>query len=75
MLREIPRPDQQRIATRIDSLSKNPRLPGSEKLRGAEDLYRVRQGDDRVIYTMKDAELIVVVITIGNRRDVYRRGT
>ena len=36
-------------------------------------MYRVRQGDYRVIYTIKDAELVVLVITIGNRRDVYRR--
>jgi len=38
-----------------------------------DDLYRVRQGDYRIIYAIKDAELLVVVITIGNRRDVYRR--
>jgi mRNA interferase RelE/StbE len=73
-LRDIPRQDQVRIAARIDSLSKNPRPLGSEKLKGLEDLYRVRQGDYRIIYTIKDADLVVVVITIGNRREVYRRG-
>jgi mRNA interferase RelE/StbE len=73
VLESLPRPDQQRIAARIDALSKNPRPPGNEKLRGADGLYRVRQGDYRIIYTVKDAELVVLVITIGNRRDVYRR--
>jgi mRNA interferase RelE/StbE len=62
-----------RIGARIDSLSKNPRPSGSEKLQGADGLYRVRQGDYRIIYTIKDATLVVVVITIGNRREVYRR--
>jgi mRNA interferase RelE/StbE len=72
-LRAFPRPDQVRIAARIDALSRNPRPPGNEKLKGDDGLYRVRQGDYRIIYTIKDAELLVLVITIGNRRDVYRR--
>lgn len=72
-LQALPRPDQQRIAARIDSLSQNPRPPGSEKLKGDDSLYRVRQGDYRIIHTIKDAELLVLVITIDNRRDVYRR--
>jgi len=50
----------------------DPRPPGNEKLRGEDQLYRVRQGDYRVIYTIKDAELLVLIITIGHRREVYR---
>lgn len=71
-MKTLPRRDQQRIASRIDALSKNPRPPGNEKLRGEDQLYRVRQGDYRVIYTIKDAELLVLIITIGHRREVYR---
>jgi mRNA interferase RelE/StbE len=48
-----------------------PRPAGCERLTG-EDLYRIRQGDYRVIYSLADAELTVLVIHIGHRRDVYR---
>ena len=45
---------------------------GAEKLSG-DDKYRIRQGDYRILYELVDAELVVTVVRIGNRRDVYRR--
>jgi len=63
---------QKRIAARIDALAIDPRPPVSRKLQGAEDLYRVRTGDYRVIYQVQDRLLVVTVIRIGHRRDVYR---
>lgn len=63
--------DRQRIVTRIQSLSDEPRPPGCEKLSG-HDLYRVRQGNYRVLYSVQDADLVIVIITIGHRREVYR---
>jgi mRNA interferase RelE/StbE len=68
-LEELPRTDQRRVAARIDALAANPRPPGVEKLEGAEDLYRVRAGDYRIIYRIEDRRLLVLVIRIGHRRE------
>jgi mRNA interferase RelE/StbE len=50
----------------------DPRRMGSIKMQG-EDAYRVRVGDYRIIYTIQDEKLIVLVVDVGHRRDVYRR--
>ncbi|MDR9414609.1 MAG: type II toxin-antitoxin system RelE/ParE family toxin [Spiribacter sp.] len=71
-LRGIPKPDVARILERISALSNEPRPPGSEKLTG-EDRYRIRQGVYRIIYEIADAALIVTVVKVGHRRQVYRR--
>ena len=63
--------DRQRIAARIESLAENPRPPGCKKLSGS-DRYRIRQGDFRIVYSVEDDELVVYVITIGDRKSVYR---
>lgn len=72
-LRDLPRADQRRVAARIDALAENPGPPGVEKLEGADDLYRVRAGDHRIVYRIEDKRLLVLVIRIGHRREVYRR--
>lgn len=59
------------ILESIDSLAKNPRPSGCKKLKSREG-YRIRVGDYRVIYEIIDKELIVDVIAIGNRKDVYQ---
>jgi len=64
--------DRQRIVAKILSLAEDPRPPGHEKLAGTEDRYRVRSGRYRIIYAIGDAELEVIVVRIGHRRDVYR---
>lgn len=71
-LERIPTRDRHRIVSRISALAGEPRPPGVEKL-SADDKYRIRQGDYRILYEIVDAELIVTVVRIGNRRDVYRR--
>ena len=68
----VPTKDRQRIVTKIGSLAHNPRPVGVEKLSGDEK-YRIRQGDYRILYEILDAELIVTVVRVGNRREVYRR--
>ena len=70
-LEALPKKDRQRIVTKIQGLSVDPRPPGCEKLSG-HDLYRVRQGNYRVLYTVQDANLLVVINSIGHRREVYR---
>ena len=64
--------DRQRIVAKIRSLGDDPRPPGHEKLAGREDQYRIRSGRYRVIYSIADAELLVFVVRVGHRREVYR---
>jgi mRNA interferase RelE/StbE len=64
--------DRQRIVTRIQALTQNPRPHGSEKLAGYTDRYRIRQGNFRIVYFIDDTELEVTIYKIGDRKDVYR---
>ena len=70
-LEAIPKKDRRRLATRIEELSENPRPPGCEKLSG-HNLFRIRQGNYRVLYSVEDRDLVILVIRVGHRRDVYR---
>ena len=63
--------ERQRIIHHIGELAIDPRPPGSKKLSG-NDKYRVRQGSYRIVYSIEDKELIVVVVKVGHRKDVYR---
>jgi mRNA interferase RelE/StbE len=71
-LRSIPNRDLRKILATIESLSKKPRPSGIEKLSG-QDRFRIRQGNYRIIYEINDKEVVVVVVKVGHRRDVYRR--
>jgi mRNA interferase RelE/StbE len=71
-LERIPRKkDRQRIVERISSLADDPRPHGSQKLSG-KDRFRLRQGPYRIIYSIEDDALVVYVIKVGHRKDVYR---
>ncbi len=70
-LRGIPRADVRRMLTRVQALRDDPRGPGAEKLSGAE-LYRVRQGAYRIVYEIHDECVVVEVIRVGHRSEVYR---
>ena len=63
--------DRQRVVGRIEALAIDPRPPGCTKLSGKE-AYRVRQGAYRIVYTVADDVLVVEVVNVGHRRDVYR---
>ena len=67
----FPKQDRRRIVAKITSLARDPRPPGSEKLSGHEQ-YRLRQGNYRILYEIQDVYLVVVVIKVGHRREVYR---
>lgn len=73
-LRKLPENVQRRIVRATEALQSDPRPPGSVKLQGEDDLHRIRVGDWHVVYQIRDAELWVLVVRIGHRRDVYRRG-
>jgi mRNA interferase RelE/StbE len=70
-LEELALKDRRRIVERIRGLTSDPRPVGCEKLSG-EEKYRVRQGDQRIIYGINDRDSTVTVVKIGHRRDVYR---
>ncbi len=70
-LRRIPKVDLRRIVQKIDNLAIDPRPPSSEKLFG-DNIYRIRQGDYRILYTVDDEERVVEIIKVGHRREVYR---
>ena len=67
-----PKKDRQRIVAAIRSLADDPRPPGCEKLAGEDDRYRIRVGRYRIIYSIEDKELLVFVVQVGRRKDVYR---
>jgi len=71
-LRKLPEAERKRIGARIDALLANPRPAGAKRLAGLDQLYRIRAGDDRIIYQIRDAVLLVLVVKIGHRREVYR---
>ena len=64
--------DRERIVARINALATDPRPSGSEKLEGEENRYRVRQGNYRIVYSIDDRNRFVIIIKIGDRKDVYR---
>lgn len=72
-LRKIDPQHRRLIADRISLLRNNPRPVGSDKLKGSSNLYRVRQGDYRIIYEITDETITVTIITAGHRKDVYDR--
>ena len=71
-LRRLPRADQERVAAKASALATDPRPPGTHKLRGYEDVWRVRVGPYRILYSVADAEVIVIVLKVGHRSRVYR---
>ena len=72
VLARIPQPHRGRIERKIDRLADNPRPGGAKALQGRLSLYRIRVGDYRVIYQVQDNALLVLVVRIGSRGDVYR---
>ncbi|MGO8792165.1 MAG: type II toxin-antitoxin system RelE family toxin [Terriglobia bacterium] len=68
----LDRTIQQRLRRHIDRLGENPFPPGAKKLHAEEPYYRIRMGDYRVIYQVEARQLIIIVVKIGHRREVYR---
>jgi mRNA interferase RelE/StbE len=71
-LAKIPQPHRERISKQIDRLAENPRPRGAKKLGGESSLHRIRVGEYRVVYEIHDEILLVLVVRIGTRGDVYR---
>jgi mRNA interferase RelE/StbE len=68
---DLPKSDCQRVVAKIQLLAGDPRPHGCEKLSGAEK-YRIRQGNYRILYEVDDSTKRVIIVKIGNRKEVYR---
>ncbi len=62
-----------RLIPSIRHLGEDPRPPGAKKLQGAEDLWRIRVGDYRIVYLIEDTIMIVDVLQVAHRKDIYRK--
>jgi len=71
-LRKLTPDVQERVVLALALLRTTPRPPNAKKLRAEGDLYRIRVGDCRVLYQIRDKALLVLVVEIGHRREVYR---
>ncbi|NUN96077.1 MAG: type II toxin-antitoxin system RelE/ParE family toxin [Candidatus Omnitrophica bacterium] len=71
-LEGLPQVSRVRIIRKAESLARTPRPPGVEKLEGMDKTYRVRVGDFRIVYEIQDSALVVLVLRVGHRREVYR---
>ncbi len=71
-IQTLPKKEQQRVRAAIELLADTPRPPGCVALKGESSAYRVRVGDYRVVYEIHDARLLIQVVRVGHRRQVYR---
>jgi len=71
-LRRLPKDSIPRILRAVEQLASDPLPQGTRKLIGSERSYRLREGDYRIIYTVEANELVIQIVRIGHRKDVYR---
>lgn len=72
-LRKLDPPARRRIQAAVELLADEPRPPGAKKLVGGRGEWRVRTGDFRIVYEIWDGAVVVVVLAVGHRREIYRR--
>jgi mRNA interferase RelE/StbE len=72
-LRKFDPPARRRIQAAIDLLASEPRPPAATRLVGGAGEWRVRTGDYRIVYEIEDERLLVLVLSVGHRRDIYRQ--
>ena len=71
-IKALPKDIQNLVRAKIRSLAGNPRPPGVKKLSGLKNLYRIRVGEYRIIYDIQDRVLVVVIVSVGHRKEIYR---
>lgn len=71
-LSKLPKDIQQRIAAKIDELKTNPYLPGVKALKNGDGRLRLRVGDYRVIYRIEEDKLVILIVKVGHRRNIYK---
>lgn len=71
-VQKLDPPTRRRVQAAIELLAANPHPPAAKRIKGQRDRLRVRTGDYRIVYRIEDDRLVVIVITVGHRREVYR---
>ena len=71
-LKKIPKADRKRIAKKIDSLAESPPNPEITKMKGNNPFHKVRVGDYRIVYEIQENVLLILIVKIGHRKDIYR---
>ena len=71
-LKKIPKADRKRIAEKIDSLAEGPPNPEITKMKGNNPFHKVRVGDYRIVYEIQEDVLLILIVKIGHRKDIYR---
>ena len=71
-LEKIPREEQQRVVRAMLALAEAPHPRGSRKLSGYDDVFRIRVGRYRVLYSIVESRLVIIILKVGHRKDVYR---
>ena len=72
-LATLPKKIQRQIANKIDQLATNPRPSGCKMLQKHKSLYRIRSGDYRMVYQIREKQVLILVVRIAHRKDVYKR--
>lgn len=71
-IRKLDKPTARRLLHAIEGLANNPRPSGCIQLKGGGGEFRIRVGDHRIVYDVQDDQLLVLVVKVGHRREVYR---
>jgi mRNA interferase RelE/StbE len=71
-IKKIPKPDRRRISEKIDSLADELPSPEVTKMKGDNPFHRIRVGDYRIIYEIQDEVLVILIVKVGHRKDIYR---
>ncbi len=72
-LSKLPEKESAKISNAIDKLAEDARPNGCKKLEGRDDAYRIKSGNYRIIYEINDGELLILVLEIGNRKEIYKK--
>ena len=71
-LKKIPKPDRKRISKKIDSLAEKLPSPDTTKMKGNNPFHKVRVGDYRIVYEIQDDVLVILIVKVGHRKNIYR---
>jgi mRNA interferase RelE/StbE len=71
-LKKIPKADRKRIVDKIDSLAEKPPSPDTTKMKGNNPFHKVRVGDYRIVYEIQEDVLLILIVKVGHRKDIYR---
>ena len=69
----MPKVIQPKLAKKIDELASNPFPASAKKLKGFHSLYRIRFSEYRVVYEVLETEVVITILTLGNRKDIYNQ--